>query len=194
MIKARSKRLISSSSPLNVLAQDKAVLGHFFCGAGGSSAAKDPPREVDRMLRADGLDPGRKSRPDGSVTLSLQVQGFDFGPRPGGSSEELQARRYAGIVREAPYGNAPAHFRPADPLDQFTQHLLQRNAVKRIVDLWRSHLLDTWAASILRHRRPEGAAQRDRGARAAAVARRLRRYNIAAIAVGYGSIALVKDN
>jgi hypothetical protein len=146
------------------------------------------------MLRADGLDPGRRSRPGESVTLLLQVQGFDFGPRPGGSSEELQARRYAGIVREAPYGNAPAHFRPADPLDQFMQHLLQRNAVKRIVDLWRSHLLDTREPSILRHRRPEGAAPRDRGARTAEVARRLSSYNIAAMVVGYGSIALVKDN
>jgi hypothetical protein len=97
-------------------------------------------------------------------------------------------------VREAPYGNAPAHFRPADALDQFAQHLLQRNAVKRIVDLWRSHLADTRGPLILRHRRPEDAAQGDREARTAEVAWRLSSYNIAAMAVGYGSIALVKDN
>ena len=70
----------------------------------------------------------------------LQVQSLDLGSRPGRSSEKAQAGRQAGIVGETAYGNAAAHFRPADALDEFGQHHLQRDAVQRIVDLRCCHL------------------------------------------------------
>lgn len=78
----------------------------------------------------------------------LQVQGLDLGPRPGRSSEKAQAGRQTGIVGETAYGDAPAHFRPAQAFDQFGQHLFQRNAMKRIVDLWCSHLPDIGFARL----------------------------------------------
>lgn len=75
------------------------------------------------------------------VFVVFQIQFLDFGPRPGRSSQELQAGFDAGVVCEAFDLDDLAHLLPSMMLHQLRNHHLKRDAVKRIFGLLISHMV-----------------------------------------------------
>jgi hypothetical protein len=69
------------------------------------------------------------------LSLSNQVKFFHFRPRPGGFSEEFQARFDAGVVGEAADRDDLAQFFPAVISDQVIEDVFQFYTVEGVVGL-----------------------------------------------------------
>ena len=121
------------------MSQTCAIL-HVFGGCIKRQSLAGAAKRPIQNAAARGGHPRRLSLPGWRGALMLQIQCLELSPRPGCPSKKFQTRRHAGVMGEAADADAPGHLRPADAFDQFGQHFLQRDAVKRIIDLWLGHL------------------------------------------------------
>ena len=71
--------------------------------------------------------------------MRRQIEGFDFGARPGRFTQELEAGGHGGVTVEAANIDAETQFGPPIMVNQTIDNLLQRDAVKGIVDLRITH-------------------------------------------------------
>ena len=75
-----------------------------------------------------------------SLPLVSQIQGLDFFPGPGGSSQKLQTGFDTRVIIKTPYADESPHLIPAITFYQLGQYHFQRDPVKRIFGFVISHV------------------------------------------------------